>query len=332
MMDGTPPQDGQQLYDFPPSTIFQDAEDMILHTIREWEEQQLDAEVSDMIDLLQTEVAQYEELAFLDYNLHDCDNKYTESFEQGNELNSCENESIISPAAFALLLAEVGPLPPAAPAAPTILTAPSTVPEPQGADPVLIEAFSLNNIRQDLLRCALISEPSTLYPDDRLHFLVQEYARVMRFQCVRIRWLRMKNPEWYVEMSLIANSVNDGANGFRPWPLLHTVLNKFQDATSDYESLDAAGRKRMRLLTKRALCKFMRDSTDIKIAEIEAELQPLVIEKGLKLQRAKATVFQVVKEDCKEQGALLLRHIPGFAKGFFKARGSRLSKNWSWTD
>jgi hypothetical protein len=55
-------------------------------------------------------------------------------------------------------------------------------------DPCLVEAFSDENLKQDLLRCPPFPEPDKRYPEDRIHFLAAKLARYIRFTRLRARW------------------------------------------------------------------------------------------------------------------------------------------------
>jgi hypothetical protein len=62
--------------------------------------------------------------------------------------------------------------------------------EPQ-IDPCLTKAFPDDNLKLDSLRCPHWAEPSTEHINDRIHYLIREYALTIRFGRLHVHQFKM---------------------------------------------------------------------------------------------------------------------------------------------
>jgi hypothetical protein len=78
----------------------------------------------------------------------------------------------------------------------------------------LLDAFSLENLKQDLLRCPCYLAPDPQYTEDYLHYLAGEYARTIRLLRLQRRWSTTNTPDWNAEIDLLLSAINDSSNNF----------------------------------------------------------------------------------------------------------------------
>jgi hypothetical protein len=60
------------------------------------------------------------------------------------------------------------------------------------SNPILVDAFAPDNLHQDLLRCPNLPEPSSDSINDRICFLIAEYARACLLLKMKGRWHNYK--------------------------------------------------------------------------------------------------------------------------------------------
>ena len=196
-------------------------------------------------------------------------------------------------------------------------------------DDCIREAFSIDNLKQNLLCQPYIQAPSTDYPDDRLHYLVQTLALTQRFSRLRLRWWKMPVQNWIPELKLLLKAVNDPANGLTLWTPLDEVLTLIEKTIKDEDLLTAKARQLNRSSMRWTVSLLMKKIVERKIEEVEVELPELLKKKGVNARKATKYVVDTVVDDCEDRGSLMLRSVPGFNESF---RRESVSSNWSWTD
>jgi hypothetical protein len=98
------------------------------------------------------------------------------------------------------------------------------------SNPVLVDAFAPDNLHQDLLRCPNLPEPSSDSTNDRICFLIAEYARACLLLKMKGRWHNYKAWVWTNEVSNLSEA---GANGLQLWAPLREILAAYNDAVED---------------------------------------------------------------------------------------------------
>ncbi|KAF2028906.1 hypothetical protein EK21DRAFT_90268 [Setomelanomma holmii] len=193
-------------------------------------------------------------------------------------------------------------------------------------NPDLAEAFSSENLRQDLLRYPRVQEPAAEYPDDRIHYLVTELVRCWRFIELRLRWKRMKVADWTHEMIAILSTIRSEVNDLQPWGPLAGVLSDVLDAMEVGKTIKGFIYRSQRVDIKRNLIAGMDVTGDM--MAMSNEIQLLMVDRpGLGYYPAMDLMKKTVTEDCAERGSLLLGSVPE-TKGGFR---HKMSPAWSWT-
>jgi hypothetical protein len=203
---------------------------------------------------------------------------------------------------------------------------------PSEIDPCIVEAFSDDNLKQDLLRCPPFPEPDKHYPDDRIHFLAAELARRIRFTKLAKRWFKMRINDWAREVSMLVDAIAEPDKDLHPWKPLAEVLDEAVEVLENEYPAEAEWKgfkiQTWRTNAKRRLVSRMRQM-HLEIDQIKDELRDLMQNRhGLRYHNAIKLVNETIKEDCENRGSLLLGTIVD------KRATSRLqfSVRWSWTD
>lgn len=124
----------------------------------------------------------------------------------------------------------------------------ATNPEP---DFCLAVALSPEHLRQDLLRCLPVIEPTTDYLDYRIHHLVQEYARTFRLHKLQRQWFATNSWDHLAEISRLRKAKDSNLNELMLWPPLKSILLEYKDLVRGEDSLVGAEGKRCRSRAKR---------------------------------------------------------------------------------
>ncbi|KAH5555235.1 hypothetical protein HBI26_228570 [Parastagonospora nodorum] len=196
-------------------------------------------------------------------------------------------------------------------------------------DACIEEAFSNENLKQNFLRQSYIQPPSTDYPDDRLHYLVQTLALTQRFSRLHLRWWKMPVKNWIPELQLLLKAVNDPASGLTLWTPLDEVLTLIEKTLKDENLLTTKARQLNRSSMRWTIAAVMKKIVERKTDEVEEELPALLEKKGMNARLATKYVVDTVLQDCEDRGSLMLGSVPGFSEAF---RRQSVSSNWSWTD
>jgi hypothetical protein len=196
-------------------------------------------------------------------------------------------------------------------------------------DACIKEAFSNDSLKQNLLRQPYIQPPSTDYPDDRLHYLVQILALTQRFSRLRLRWWKMPVQNWIPELKLLLKAVNDPSSGLTLWTPLDEVLTLIEKTLKDENVLTPKARQLNRSSMRWTVAAVMKKVVERKTDEVEEELPALLEKKGVNARSATKYVIDTVLQDCEDRGSLMLGSVPGFSEAF---RRQSVSSNWSWTD
>lgn len=183
-------------------------------------------------------------------------------------------------------------------------------------DACIEEAFSIDNLKQNLLRQPYIQPHSTDYPDDRLHYLVQTLALTQRFSRLRLHWWKMSVQDWSPELKLLLKAVNDPASGLTLWTPLDEVLTLIEKILEDESLLTAKARQLNRSSMRWTVSWLMKKIVERKTDEIEAELPELLEKKGVNARQATKYVVDTVVQDCEDRGSLMLGSVPGFNEAF----------------
>jgi hypothetical protein len=77
----------------------------------------------------------------------------------------------------------------------------------------LLDAFTPENLTQDLLRCKNFPSPGTEYPEEYLYHFVGEYACAPRLQAITLRWSKMHIRDWNAEVDLLLHAIKNPGNG-----------------------------------------------------------------------------------------------------------------------
>lgn len=179
-------------------------------------------------------------------------------------------------------------------------------------DACLDEAFSEENLKRDLLRCPYWPPPDPKYVDDRIHYLVQEFALVIRFGRLQVYWTKMSLLNWITEIKVILEAINNPDNIMILWDFMDKIFIGIEDALKNEDTLDVSARKQVRMNTTSIVAKTMTAVVALKNRKIEEELKNLLPTMVISVKQAKKFVQDAVREDCEMRGPLALATIPGF--------------------
>jgi hypothetical protein len=188
----------------------------------------------------------------------------------------------------------------------------------------LLDAFTPENLTQDLLRCTNFPSPGPEYPEDYLYHLVGEYACALRLQAISLRWSKMHIRDWNAEVDLLLCATKKSGNGLTLWNVFDEALDDIKESMGNEGVIDNADG-----VTKRDITNKIKVAGAAKVKDLGEEMARLLGAKGVKIRIAKSFVKRVVVEDCEKNGALLLGTVPGFTNEW---RRTCVTQAWSWRE